>query len=447
MKLLYSRLCSALATFVLIISFNTPGKAQPTVLVAGDIAFSGYIAVDVNPDQFSFVLLRNINATTVIKFSDYGWHNDVNALSNAPSGIVESEIVFTATTALTAGQEITIVGTTVSIRNPVLGSATAVNSVGASFLVGNLSLASNGDQIVAYQGNFPTPTTFIAGIHMNVNVFVNPGDPPTTTAAAWDGLVPPAFRTNNDCEKPPGLTTGTNANWFATEQDNVRLICSGAGGPPVPSVALARAALNSAHTTPANWQFNNINPPGFTLPSGCPYLSPIVPVTLISFTGKLNSDKTITLQWKVAAQQDIQEYMVEESTDGSTYRQLGSVAAGTGNTDTYSYTDMQVATGNNYYRLKTVELSGKIAYSNVIVINLKAGIIVSLYPNPVTDKLTIQQFGTIQNKTAVLLDGQGKTLQQIKLTNLQQDVSIKGYPAGVYIVKMEDGTVFKIVKQ
>jgi hypothetical protein len=446
MKLLYSRLCSALATFVLIISLNTPVKAQ-TTLVAGDIAFSGYIAADVNPDQFSFVLLRNIAATTVIKFSDYGWHNDVNALSNAPSGIVESEIVFTATTALTAGQEITIVGTTVSITNPVLGSATAVNSVGASFLVGNLSLASNGDQILAYQGNFPTPTTFIAGIHMNVNVFVNPGDPPTTTAAAWDGLVPPAFRTNNDCEKPPGLTTGTNANWFATEQDNVRLICSGAGGPPVPSVALARAALNSAHTTPANWQVDNISPSPFTIPSGCPYLSPIVPVSLISFTGKLNSDKTVTLQWKVAAQQDIQEYIVEESTDGTTYRQSGTVAASNGTTENYSFIDMQVATGNNYYRLKTVELSGKITYSDVVVINLKAGIKVNLYPNPVTDKLTIQQFGTLQNKTAVLSDGRGNILQQIKLTSQQQMVDMQTYPSGVYILKMEDGTVFKVVKQ
>jgi hypothetical protein len=61
--------------------------------------------------------------------------------------------------------------------------------------------------------------------------------------------------------------------------------------------------------------------------------------------------------------------------------------------------------------------------------------------------LTIQQFGTIQNKTAVLSDGQGKTLLQIKLTSLQQQVNMESYPSGVYILKMEDGTVFKIVKQ
>ena len=176
-------------------------------------------------------------------------------------------------------------------------------------------------------------------------------------------------------------------------------------------------------------------------------VTPALPVSLTSFTGKLNSDKTVTLQWKVEVQQDIVQYIVEESSDGSVFNQLGVVAAGTGTAQTYSYIDGQVASGKNYYRLKIVELSGKITYSNIVLINLKAGITVMLYPNPVTGQLTIQQFGSIQNKTAVLSDGNGKTLQQIKLTNLLQQVNMESYPSGVYILKMEDGTVLKVVKQ
>jgi hypothetical protein len=254
--------------------FLTVASAQ-TTLVTGDIAFSGYKCNDAVPDQFSFVLLRNITANTVIKFSDYGWYSDVGAFSNATVGITESELVFTATSALSAGQEITIVGTTVTIVNPASGTGTAVYTVAAPFLVGNLSLASNGDQIIAYQGNFPTPTTFIAGIHMNVNVFANPGDPPTTTAAAWDGLVPLTFRTNNPSALPTGLITYTNANWFGTagditsERDNVRFVC---GSTPIGTVAQVRTALNSGNV-PANWLANNTNPSGFTLPTGCSYLA------------------------------------------------------------------------------------------------------------------------------------------------------------------------------
>jgi len=172
-----------------------------------------------------------------------------------------------------------------------------------------------------------------------------------------------------------------------------------------------------------------------------------LPVTLLSFTAKLNPDKTVTLQWKVAEQQDILEYVIEKSYDGSVFKHMGSVAAGNSTTYTYSYIDLQVASGKNFYRLKITELSGKITYSNIVVVNLKAGINVALYPNPVKDQLMIKQFGTIHNKTAVLLDGQGRTLQKIILTDLQQSVNMETYPAGVYVLKMEDGTVFKVVKQ
>jgi hypothetical protein len=209
------------------------------------------------------------------------------------------------------------------------------------------------------------------------------------------------------------------------------------------------ATINGTVTTVGTYNYT------ITLTGGCNggstggqiIVIPTFPVTLTSFTGKLNSDKTVTLQWKVEAQQDIQQYIVEESSDGIIYRQLGLVPASNSTVNTYSYIDGQVATGYNYYRLKIVELSGKITYSNIVLVNLKAGITVMLYPNPVTGQLTIQQFGTIQNKTAVLSDGQGKILQQIKLTSLQQQVNMETYSSGVYIVKMEDGTVFKVIKQ
>ena len=212
--------------------------------------------------------MKSITATTVIKFSDYGWRTDSNVFSNGTGGITESEITFTATSALNAGQEITIAGNSVAISGA--GSGTIGYSVGASFLVGNLSLASNGDQLIAYQGTFPTPTTFISGIHMNVDVFVNPGDNPTTSAAAWDGVVPVGSANNNHSALPTGLITGTNAIWIGTqgditsERDNARFTC----GPNVSTAALARAALNN----PANWQTNNTNPAGFGLPAACNFL-------------------------------------------------------------------------------------------------------------------------------------------------------------------------------
>ncbi|MCX6317629.1 MAG: T9SS type A sorting domain-containing protein [Bacteroidetes bacterium] len=170
-----------------------------------------------------------------------------------------------------------------------------------------------------------------------------------------------------------------------------------------------------------------------------------LPVKLVSFTGKLNSDKTVTLNWKVAEQQDISTYTIERSNDGVLYSPVNAVNAT--NTDNYTILDPMPGTGKNYYRLKITENTGKVIFSNVIIINLKAGIVISLYPNPVSNKLTIQQFGTIQNKTAILADQQGKVLQQVKLTSLQQTVNMERYAAGIYMLKLEDGTTFKIVKE
>ena len=241
----------------LVITINTTAVRAQTALAPGDIAFSGYICNDApNPDRFSFVLLKNIAATTTIKFTDYGWRTDANMFTN--NGITESEITFTATSALNAGTEITIVGTSVNVSGG--GSGIVVYSVGPSFLVGNLNLASTGDQIIAYQGTFPTPTSFISGIHMNVYT----GVPSTTTAAAWDGVLAAVDQNNNSSGLPTGLITGTNALWFSTEFDNARFTC----GPNVSTAALARAALNN----PANWQTNNLTAAGFGLPTGCGFI-------------------------------------------------------------------------------------------------------------------------------------------------------------------------------
>ncbi|HZV70818.1 MAG TPA: Ig-like domain-containing protein [Saprospiraceae bacterium] len=261
----FMRTCKFLFAGFLVFALHASIKAQPTTLSVGDLAFSGYKANDAVADQFSFVLLKNINATTVIRFTDYGWRTDEGAFTN--HGNVESEIIFTANSNLVAGQEIMIVGSTVTIVNPATGSGSVVYTTGPNFLVGNISLTNSGDQIFAYQGTFAAPT-FIAGIHCNVYIFAN-GDFTTTTAAAWDGVIPILNQNSNSSSKPAPFTTGTNANWITPENDNVRFIC---GSTPVNTVPAALAALNSGHTTPANWLANSTNPSGFTLPTGCMYL-------------------------------------------------------------------------------------------------------------------------------------------------------------------------------
>ncbi len=253
MNLIYNRIGKFLLSACLVIALNTSVKAQ-TALVAGDIAFTGYVgnAFPTLPDEFSFVLLKAVTNTTVIKFTDFGWRT--GTLSFNSGAATESEITFTATSAMPAGTEIIIDGVTATKAGG--GSAgTIAYSAGGSF-ASPLSLASTGDQLLAYQGTFAAPT-FIAGMHMNVETV------PATTAGTWDGVG--ATLNGQTSEKPAALTTGTNAIWFTTEFDNARYDCALGNITTAPN---ALASLNN----PANWIANNTNPPGFILPTGCNYL-------------------------------------------------------------------------------------------------------------------------------------------------------------------------------
>jgi hypothetical protein len=417
-------------------------NAQAQVLTAGDIAFTGYNSSATNVDSFSFVLLVAIPSGTQISFTDNAW------LSTNAFRAGEQHLTWTAAQAFPAGREITIYGTT-SPTPLTPSSLVAFTSNSAGTCTGAMvSLSTSGDQIIAYQGTVASPT-IISAIHMNVYAMTGVLDCGNTTTATWDPLCidggTGTIGNTNWSLKPPTLTTGTNAIWVGTldvtasEEDWAVFNCTG----PLATAAQVRAAVNNN----ANWFSGDGVTTRRTSPSRCTFLGLLpLPIKLNGFTAQLNSDKTVTVKWKVDEQQDVVSYIVERSTDGYSFSQAGVVFPAT-NTDTYSLIDPNPVPGKNYYRLRIKETDGKLTYSQTVIVNLKAGIVISLYPNPVSDKLTIQQFGTIQNKTAILADQQGKVLQQVRLTSLQQTINMERYAAGIYVLKLDDGSTFKIVKE
>jgi len=74
---------------------------------------------------------------------------------------------------------------------------------------------------------------------------------------------------------------------------------------------------------------------------------------------------------------------------------------------------------------------------------------ISVYPNPVNDRLSIQVLGAKENTTAILMDVNGKTLNSSDFTR-NSTIDMQDYPAGLYILKVKtaNGVVTKkIVKQ
>ncbi|CAO4137061.1 ExeM/NucH family extracellular endonuclease [Methylorubrum extorquens] len=159
-----------------------------TSLAAGDIAIVGYDAD--NPDDFAFVVLRDIEAGTAISFTDNGWSSSGNALRTS-----EGTYTYTAPTAVAGG---TVIHPTSD------GSAGGPDSpVYTSALAPNFSFSTDGDQILAYQGTAANPTFLYA---------INFADGATGFAANGTNA--------NTSALPPGLVLGQTA--VALGADNGR---------------------------------------------------------------------------------------------------------------------------------------------------------------------------------------------------------------------------------
>ena len=145
-----------------------------TTLSAGDIAIIGVNSDD--PDDFSFVLLVDIEADTEIRFTDSGW------LDSNQFRASEGAFKYTAPTNLSAG-------TVINFGNDAVNFASDNDAD-----VGNngFNLSSSGDQVIAFQGTSTNPT-FIYAVQTNSTQF-------QTTASS-----------SNDSALPNGLVNGTSA--------------------------------------------------------------------------------------------------------------------------------------------------------------------------------------------------------------------------------------------
>ncbi len=175
-----------------------------TSLDAGDVAFVG-LNSDGN-DDFSFVLLKDIDSGTFVYITDEGWNDSGSFSDSNASG--DGIIKWTAASNLSAGTVIHVQtsdsGTIKSVPTCNTGS---ISDISNQFLVSYI-----GDQLFIYQGTRSNPV-FIAGIHYNIEAGV-------TTSNDWDE----ATSSNSTSELPNQLTNGSNAIWVyesgPTERDN-----------------------------------------------------------------------------------------------------------------------------------------------------------------------------------------------------------------------------------
>lgn len=122
-----------------------------------------------------------------------------------------------------------------------------------------------------------------------------------------------------------------------------------------------------------------------------------LPLTWLSFTGVKRGSNAL-LNWTTANEINTKYFIIERSTDGSRFENIGTVAtAASGNGVTpYNYIDPNiVALGVKtiYYRLRQVDNDGQFSYSKIISVDVdRNGLdpLIVAYPNPFTQTLTVK---------------------------------------------------------
>jgi hypothetical protein len=173
----------------------------------------------------------------------------------------------------------------------------------------------------------------------------------------------------------------------------------------------------------------------------------VLPVKLLAFTG-VYAHEGNKLEWQVTEQQDILRYEVERSTDGRSYSHIGSVVANNQSAFTYRFTDPARIAGSAFYRLRIIEIN-KNSYSRVIHIRPGASNgNVMLFPNPVRSMATLQGNDTrLLNTRISLLTISGMEIKQMTVSQLPFAFDMSGMPAGVYLLRLEDNSVMRLIKE
>lgn len=169
-----------------------------------------------------------------------------------------------------------------------------------------------------------------------------------------------------------------------------------------------------------------------------------LPVTLTRFSGNA-VNKSVSLEWATSFETNASHFIVERSTDAVNFTALGKVmAAGDSKTEkSYIYQDSSLPKGLYYYRLKQVDRDESFEFSRIIGIKVETEISFKIYPNPVTDRLSIQS--EIEINSVEIWNSAGIKLYSAAPKSNFYQLEMNNYPAGLYLVKV-NGQISKIVK-
>ena len=170
-----------------------------------------------------------------------------------------------------------------------------------------------------------------------------------------------------------------------------------------------------------------------------PYVLPIK----FSYVNAAKSNGYNTVNWKAACSSSEVDFTVERSTDGRNFNAINTFTASQLRcAQPFDYVDNNNLTGTVFYRIKSVEITGTITYSNIVKVTdqQKDMLLVGISPNPVINQAQLHISTTKKDMVdLVIVSMEGKMVQRSSV-QLQAGTSIinldlASLQKGVYMIK------------
>ncbi len=172
----------------------------------------------------------------------------------------------------------------------------------------------------------------------------------------------------------------------------------------------------------------------------------VLPIKFTGIKAERNTNSCNTVKWTIENENNIKDYLVEYSSDGTSFSALGRAEA-TGNnnsTANYNYVHIAAALKNMYYRVQAKSVNGNTKYSTIVKIkNVQEKDMVSLFPNLITNnRFTIYFNNKMAAKYSIVVCMQSGEMIYNEIVYAQNSIAFKTISlptstlAGNYIVKV-----------
>ena len=160
-----------------------------------------------------------------------------------------------------------------------------------------------------------------------------------------------------------------------------------------------------------------------------------LPLTWGTFIGQ-QQNTTVLLSWFTHTEQNTKNFIIEHSSNGTNFKNVGTVAA-TGNSQlrsNYNFIHLTPVNGINYYRLLQADLDGKATYSKIVNVAFNTNnTAFSVLQNPVVNN---QLQVKLQKTTAInIYNSQGQLILTKVIASGAQTINLPMLAKGIYHIQ------------